>query len=96
MHWVVAEAIAAAAALHAVTGEASYAAWYATWWDHISDCFRDESGGSWWHEFSPANRPSSLTWSGKPDVYHVFQATLLPRLPVAPTLATALAQNFLP
>ena len=96
MHWVAAEATATAAALHAVTGEASYAAWYATWWDHISDCFRDESGGSWWHELSPANRPSSLTWSGKPDVYHAFQATLLPRLPLAPTLATALAQNFLP
>jgi mannose/cellobiose epimerase-like protein (N-acyl-D-glucosamine 2-epimerase family) len=96
MHWVAAEATATAAALHQVTGEASYAAWYATWWDHIADSFRDEQGGSWWHELSPANRPSSLTWAGKPDVYHAYQATLLPRLPLTPTLATALAQNFLP
>ncbi len=96
MHWVAAEATATAAALHAVTGEASYAGWYATWWDHVADVFRDEQGGSWWHELSPANQPSSLTWSGKPDVYHAFQATLLPRLPIAPTLATALSKNFLP
>jgi mannose/cellobiose epimerase-like protein (N-acyl-D-glucosamine 2-epimerase family) len=96
MHWVVAEATATAAALHRATGEASYAGWYETWWDHVADHFRDEAGGSWWHELSPANEPSSLTWSGKPDIYHAFQATLLPRLPLAPTLATALAENSLP
>lgn len=96
MHWVAAEATATAATLHQVTGDASYARWYQVWWDHIADCFRDESGGSWWHELSPQNQPSSNTWSGKPDTYHAFQATLLPRLPAAPTLAVALAENLLP
>ena len=37
MHWVAAEATAAAAALHQATGDASYADWYATWWQHIDD-----------------------------------------------------------
>jgi sulfoquinovose isomerase len=95
MHWVVAEGTATAAALHAVTGEDSYAGWYETWWEHIATRFRDEQGGSWWHELSPENRPSRKTWEGKPDTYHAFQATLLPRLPLSPTLAAALRDGLL-
>lgn len=95
MHWVAAEATATAAALHAATGETSYADWYRTWWQHIDACFRDPVHGSWHHELSPDNRPSSVTWQGKPDIYHAFQATLIPRLPLAPTLARALADGAL-
>jgi mannose/cellobiose epimerase-like protein (N-acyl-D-glucosamine 2-epimerase family) len=90
MHWVAAEGVAAAAALFAATGETSYADWYQTWWRHIDDVFIDLDGGSWWHELSPDNRPSGQTWDGKPDLYHAVQATLIPRLPLAPTLAAAL------
>ncbi len=93
MHWVAAEATAAAAVLHAATGDASYDRWYRTWWEHIDACFRDPERGSWHHELSPANEPSSLTWQGKPDIYHAFQATLIPRLPLSPTLAKALADR---
>ena len=95
MHWVAAEATATAAALHRATGESSYADWYATWWQHIDTCFRDPEHGSWHHELSPENRPSAVTWQGKPDTYHAFQATLIPRLPLAPTLARALADGLL-
>ena len=93
MHWVAAEATATAAALHQATGEASYADWYATWWEHIDACFRDPEHGSWHHELSPGLEPSSQTWQGKPDTYHAFQATLIPRLPLSPTLAKALASR---
>jgi sulfoquinovose isomerase len=95
MHWVAAEATMTAAALHAATGDSSYARWYRTWWDHIADHFLDPAGGSWHHELSPGNRPSSTTWQGKPDVYHAFQATLVPRLPLAPALAVALRDGRL-
>jgi sulfoquinovose isomerase len=95
MHWVAAEATMTAAALHAATGDPSYARWYRTWWDHVADRFLDRAGGSWHHELSPTNRPSSTTWQGKPDVYHAFQATLVPRLPLAPTLAVALRESRL-
>jgi sulfoquinovose isomerase len=95
MHWVAAEATMTAAALHAATGDPSYARWYRTWWDHVADRFLDRAGGSWHHELSPANRPSSTTWQGKPDVYHAFQATLMPRLPLGPTLAVALRNGLL-
>ena len=93
MHWVAAEATAAAAALHAATGDPSYGEWYETWWKHIDACFRDPERGSWHHELSPTNEPSSHTWQGKPDIYHAFQATLLPRLPNTPMLAKALSNR---
>ena len=95
MHWVAAEATATAAALHAATGESSYDGWYTTWWQHVAECFLDRERGSWRHELSPTNRPSAVTWQGKPDTYHAFQATLLPRLPLSPTLATALRDGLL-
>ena len=87
MHWVAAEAIGAAAALWSVTGEDRYADLYAAWWDHVDAAFLDRAQGSWRHELDPELRPASGTWAGKPDVYHALQATLLPRLPLAPGLA---------
>ena len=95
MHWVAAEATAAAAALHQVTGDASYARWYETWWDHIAEVFIDPDRGSWRHELDPTNQPSSRVWEGKPDTYHALQATLIPRLPLAPSLAAALGAGLL-
>ncbi len=95
MHWVPAEATATAAALYAATGDDAYARWYEVWWDHLATYFLDHRLGSWHHELSPQNRPSGVTWSGKPDTYHAFQATLVPRLPLAPTLATALRDGLL-
>ncbi|MGZ5417329.1 MAG: AGE family epimerase/isomerase [Nocardioides sp.] len=95
MHWVAAEATATAAALHTATGDPSYARWYATWWDHLADVFIDHELGSWRHELDPQNRPSGVTWNGKPDSYHAFQATLIPRLPLTPPLAPALRDGLL-
>ncbi|QSF58194.1 AGE family epimerase/isomerase [Nocardioides sp. zg-1228] len=91
MHWVAAEAIAAAAALHRRTGEDAYAQRYAEWWDFVVAHVRDAGRGSWHHELDAANRPQASVWPGKPDLYHAVQATLLPRLPLAPSLASALA-----
>ena len=91
MHWVVAEGIAAAAALHLRTGEQAYADRYAQWWAYADEHLRDVERGSWHHELDPANRPRSTVWPGKPDLYHAVQATLLPRLPLAPSCASAVA-----
>jgi mannose/cellobiose epimerase-like protein (N-acyl-D-glucosamine 2-epimerase family) len=91
MHWVAAEGIAAAAALHRRTGEPVYAERYAEWWAYVAEHVRDLERGSWHHELDAANRPQASVWPGKPDLYHAVQATLLPRLPLAPGLARALA-----
>jgi mannose/cellobiose epimerase-like protein (N-acyl-D-glucosamine 2-epimerase family) len=95
MHWVAAEATAAAAALHTATRDPSYDAWYQTWWDHIADVFIDERLGSWRHELDASNRLSGVVWTGKPDTYHALQATLVPRLPLTPGIATALRDGHL-
>ena len=91
MHWVAAEATATAAVLHAVTGDPSYASLVRNLVGPHRPDLRDRDGGSWWHELDGDNQPSSTVWSGKPDTYHALQATLVPRLPAAPSFATALA-----
>ncbi|MPZ95744.1 MAG: AGE family epimerase/isomerase [Propionibacteriales bacterium] len=95
MHWVAAEATATAAALWLETAEPEYTTWYETWWDHIDTMIRDHERGGWHHELDRDGRPSSTVWSGKPDLYHAVQATLMPRLPLTPTFATALARGLL-
>ena len=95
MHWVAAEATATAASLYRATGEQRFAQHYEQWWDYIQEKMCDPVGGSWWHELDELNQPSARVWSGKPDVYHALQATLIPRLPLSPTLATALRIGLL-
>ena len=95
LHWVVTEGLAAAAALHLATGEDSYAEHYARWWDYARTHLIDLERGSWRHELDEHNAPASTVWEGKPDVYHAFQAVLVPRLPLSPTFAAALRDGLL-
>jgi sulfoquinovose isomerase len=91
MHWVAAEAIAAGAALHRRTGEPRYAELCQIWWDYVEMYLIDREAGSWHPQLDQNNRPIGTVWPGKPDLYHAVQATLIPRLPLAPSLASALA-----
>lgn len=90
MHWVLTEAVAAAAALHAATGEPRWAELHEQWWTYAERHLIDTERGSWHHELAPDNTPDGRTWPGKPDLYHAVGATLVPRLPLAPMLAAAL------
>ena len=76
MHWVAAEATATAAALHEVTRDPAYAAWYETFWEHVATHFRDDERGSWRHELSPTTRAQRSHLGG--------QAGRLPRRPGHP------------
>jgi mannose/cellobiose epimerase-like protein (N-acyl-D-glucosamine 2-epimerase family) len=91
MHWVLAEAIAAAAALHRQTGEADYDRWYRTFWAYARTYLIDPVDGNWRHELDATNRPAATVWHGRPDVYHAYQAALLPQLPLGGSAAGALA-----
>ncbi len=93
MHWVACEAVLAADALHRRTGEERFATLAARWWAEIDRYFLDRKGGGWWQELTPDMMPAASTWSGKPDLYHSYQALLLPSLPLSPTAATALARR---
>lgn len=94
MHWVATEALAAASTLGQVTGDPAYAVCEDVWWSYAEQHLVDREHGSWHHELDPANRPAAGTWAGKPDVYHAVQATLVPRLPVSPSFATALREGL--
>ena len=90
MHWVAAEAVLAADALHRRTGDAGYRTWAERWWAHIELDFVDRERGSWHHELDRDLQPSKSVWPGKPDAYHAVQAVLLPDLPLAPAPAWTL------
>lgn len=93
LHWVLAEAIGAAWALGRELRDPAYRAWYAAWWAHAERFFIDREAGSWRHELDPSNRPAATVWEGKPDVYHAYQAALLPTLPPAASFAGALLRR---
>ncbi|MDG2515693.1 sugar isomerase [Sphingobium yanoikuyae] len=92
-HWVQAEAVTAAAALLKRTGRRSYETWYRRFWDFLDLHMIDRRCGSWHNEVDSDNYPSSCIYSGKPDLYHAYQSTLTPVLPLAPSLMTMLAMK---
>lgn len=91
LHWVHAEAVATAAALHRRTGVAEYDVWTRKFWDFVERFLVDPVAGSWHHELDEHNEPSAQIWQGKPDIYHAYQATLLPQLDLAPCASIQLA-----
>lgn len=88
-HWVHAEAIAAAAALRQRTGDPVYEQWYRRLWDLTRDVFIDDAAGSWHQELDANLDDYPGEGHLKPDLYHAYQATLLPRLPLTPMLPAA-------
>jgi mannose/cellobiose epimerase-like protein (N-acyl-D-glucosamine 2-epimerase family) len=90
MHWVLCEAIAAAAALAEVTGEQRYREDAARWRAHGEQAFLDAGTGNWHHELTPTGEVGSGTWAGQPDAYHLAQMLLLDGRPVRGSVAAAL------
>ncbi|MFF7708523.1 AGE family epimerase/isomerase [Pseudomonas sp. NPDC007930] len=87
LHWPMAEACAAAATLLQRTAEPQYEQWYRTFWGFIDQHLIDRVHGSWHHELDPHLQPAGRLWPGKADLYHAYQATLIPRVPLGMTLA---------
>ena len=77
-HWGACEALATVASLHAVTGDAQWDDWYEEIWGCLVDHLVLQDG-SFLHEVDRDLAPSRRTWSGRPDVYHAYQALLMPR-----------------
>src|SRR4029450_12248694 len=92
-HWVLAEAIAAAAAMRARTGDDHYSGLAATWWAYAERYVFDRTYGSWHHQLDASNHATHPVWPAKPDLYHAVQPPVIPRLPLAPSMATALAAD---
>ena len=67
-------------------GEFSY--WYEQFIVY-ADRYLIEAPGRWRHQLDADNRPAEGIWAGKPDIYHAFQALMLPLLPFGPFITRA-------
>ena len=86
--WPCAEGIGAAAFLNAIDGAPRYEEWYRRIWDFVANNFIDLDHGGWRPE---ANSPGvAPLFQGKPDLYHAFQACLIPLLPTSGTITGGL------
>lgn len=82
MFWVAAEAVMTAYTLWTFTNDSNYLVDYTTWWDYINKHLIDPINGSWFHELNPNQNVVAITWPGKPDTYHAFNACVLPLFPM--------------
>lgn len=89
MHWTLAEAINTAAVLFRITGEDKYAQDYACFMRYLDTTVLDHTCGSWFHQLDEHNRLKETVWPGKSDLYHAFQAMLIPYTDNAVSIAKA-------
>lgn len=95
IRWVIVEAIGTAYALYSVTGDKKYEEYYQRFWDYCRSYLMDLEGCSWWQELDENNNVSSKVWDGKQDIYHLLHCLIIPRLPITPGLAPAVAEGLL-
>ena len=89
-HWVHAEAVTAAITLLKRTGHSDYESWYRRLWDYITEAFIDDQRGGWKNEVDKNGKLSKVIYPDKADLYHAYQATLSPLLPLSPCLSQSL------
>ena len=78
MHWTLAEAINTSAILFRLTGQGKYKDDYAAFMQYLDNVVLDHSTGSWFHQLDENNELKGTVWPGKSDIYHAFQAMLIP------------------
>ncbi|MCR4625665.1 MAG: AGE family epimerase/isomerase [Lachnospiraceae bacterium] len=78
MHWTLAEAINTSAVLYRVTKEERYASDYSKFMQYLDETVLDHTCGSWFHQLDENNKLKNTVWPGKSDLYHAFQAMLIP------------------
>lgn len=89
MHWTLAEAINTSAILFHLTGDEAYGRNYYTFMRYLDDKVLDQVNGSWYHQLDEQNFLLNTVWPGKSDLYHAFQATLIPYCDPARSVAAA-------
>ena len=95
MHWTLAEAINTSAVLYRVTGKERYAELYAEFMRYLDEKVLDHVNGSWFHQLDANNNMLDTVWPGKSDLYHAFQATLIPYSRVDLSIACAVKEKYI-
>lgn len=93
MHWTLAEAINTCAVLYRITGKEEYTNDYQTFLQYLDEVVLDHEKGSWFHQLDRDNKLLGTVWPGKSDLYHAFQATLIPYSAVDTSIAAAIKQG---
>ena len=78
MHWTLAEAINTSSVLARVIGDERYEVDYSRFMRYLDNYVIDHSCGSWFHQLDEHNCLKETVWPGKSDLYHAFQAMLIP------------------
>ena len=93
MHWTLAEAINTSACLYHVTGKKEYADKYAEFMQYLDEKVMDHVNGSWFHQLDRNNDLLTTVWPGKSDLYHAFQAMMIPYYAADLSIAPAVKQG---
>ena len=94
MHWTLAEAINSSAVLYRITENEKYAQQYSEFLQYLEEKVHDRVNGSWFHQLNSVNEVIGTVWPGKSDLYHAFQATLIPYSPVDTSVAAAVNKKY--
>lgn len=94
MHWTLAEAINTSAVLYRVTGKQKYAELYAEFMKYLDESVVDHIHGSWFHQLDEKNHLLDTVWPGKSDLYHAFQAMLIPYSRVDVSIACSIKESM--
>lgn len=94
MHWTLAEAINSSAVLYRITKDKKYFDDYAVFMKYLDEKVIDHINGSWFHQLGKDNNLLGTVWPGKPDLYHAFQATLIPYMPVDVSVAASVCYQW--
>lgn len=92
MHWTLAEAINSSSVLYRVTGNQVYAQHYSEFMQYLDQIVLDHTYGSWFHQLDEKNHLKKTVWPGKSDLYHAFQAMLIPYSRVEMSIAKAVSE----
>ena len=61
-----------------MTGKQQYADNYAAFMQYLDEKVMDHVNGSWFHQLDRNNVVLDTVWPGKSDLYHAFQAMMIP------------------
>ncbi len=94
MHWTLAEAINTSAVLYRITGKEQYTSLFTEFCSYLDEEVLDHENGSWFHQLDEQNQLKGTVWPGKSDLYHAFQAMLIPYGDISVSVATMIKRKY--
>ena len=89
-HWTLAEGINTAAVLYRHTNNTKFSDFYYEQMKYLDSTVLDHTYGSWFHQLDKDGNVLNSLWPGKRDLYHAFQATLIPYTDPTVSIASAI------